>query len=53
MLSPDSVGQIIEVGDDAKGKRRSFFAHHRDRDEPLVEKLDVDLLGDAPVPKLV
>lgn len=42
MLAPDSVGQIVEVGDDLKGKRKSFFAHHRDKDVPIVEKLDVD-----------
>jgi uncharacterized repeat protein (TIGR01451 family) len=38
MLSPDSVGQIIEVSDDAPGKLSSFLHPHR----PKVEKLDVD-----------
>ncbi|MGN6547617.1 MAG: hypothetical protein ACTHK7_21370, partial [Aureliella sp.] len=37
MLSPDSVGQFIEVGDDAKGKLCSSL-----RPGPKVEKLDVD-----------
>ncbi|MFO1063834.1 MAG: hypothetical protein U0892_08235 [Pirellulales bacterium] len=37
MLSPESVGQIIEVGDDAKGKLISSLRHG-----PKVEKLDVD-----------
>lgn len=37
MLSPDSVGQFIEVGDDAKGKLCSSL-----RPGPRVEKLDVD-----------
>ncbi len=40
MLSPDSVGEIIEVGDDMKGKRKSFFASKSMK--PAVEKLDVD-----------
>lgn len=37
MLSPDSVGTFIEVGDDRPGKLSNFF--HRD---PKIEKLDVD-----------
>ncbi len=37
MLSPDSVGQFIEVGDDMKGKLCSSL-----RGRPKVEKLDVD-----------
>lgn len=37
MLSPDSVGQFIEVGDDAKGRLCSSL-----RPGPRVEKLDVD-----------
>ncbi len=37
MLSPDSVGQFIEVGDDLKGKLCSNL-----RGKPKVEKLDVD-----------
>ncbi len=37
MLSPDSVGQFIEVGDDNKGKLCSSL-----RKGPKVEKLDVD-----------
>lgn len=40
MLSPDSVGEIVEVGDDLKGKRKSFFASKNIK--PAVEKLDVD-----------
>jgi uncharacterized repeat protein (TIGR01451 family) len=39
MLSPNSVGQIVAVGDDAKGQPRSSWK--RD-DSPKVEKLDVD-----------
>jgi len=39
MLSPRSVGEIVEVGDDAKGKRKSAWS--RD-DSPKVEKLAVD-----------
>jgi uncharacterized repeat protein (TIGR01451 family) len=38
MISPDSVGQIIEVNDDAPGKLSSLISPHR----PKVEKLDVD-----------
>lgn len=41
MLSPDSVGELIEVGDDMKGKRKSFFTSHR-QPKNAVEKLDVD-----------
>ncbi len=37
MLAPGSVGQFIEVGDDAKGKLCSSF-----RSGPKVEKLGVD-----------
>ena len=37
MLSPDSVGQFIEVGDDARGQLISSL-----RPGPRVEKLDVD-----------
>ncbi len=37
MLSPDSVGQFIEVGDDAKGRLCSSLYN-----KPKVEKLDVD-----------
>lgn len=40
MLSPESVGQIIEVGDDAKGQRHHLFKKHA---EPTASgKLDVD-----------
>jgi uncharacterized repeat protein (TIGR01451 family) len=39
MLSPGGVGEFLEVGDDAKGQRRSSWK--RD-DSPKVEKLDVD-----------
>jgi len=39
MLAPDSVGEIIEVGDDMKGKRRSSWSKST---KPIVEKLDVD-----------
>lgn len=39
MLAPDSVGEIIEVGDDMKGKRRSAWSKTV---KPAVEKLDVD-----------
>ena len=39
MLAPDSVGQIVEVGDDAKGQPRKSWK--RD-DSPKVEKLAVD-----------
>ena len=38
MLSPESVGQIIQVNDDAPGKLSSLLHPHR----PKVEKLDVD-----------
>lgn len=38
MIAPDSVGQIIEVNDDAPGKLSSFLHPHR----PKVEKLGVD-----------
>jgi len=41
MLSPDSVGELVEVGDDMKGKRKSFFTSHR-QPKNVVEKLDVD-----------
>ena len=37
MLSPDSVGTFIEVGDDMKSKLISTLSH-----APKVEKLDVD-----------
>ncbi|MFK7736867.1 MAG: hypothetical protein AB8B50_12605 [Pirellulaceae bacterium] len=37
MLSPDSVGNFIAVGDDRPGKLSSFFLH-----DPKVEKLGVD-----------
>ena len=39
MLDPDGVGQIVEVGDDAKGQRKSFWSTSK---EPKVEKLGVD-----------
>ncbi len=39
MLSPKSVGEFVEVGDDAKGQRRSFW---KKDDSPKVEKLGVD-----------
>ncbi len=39
MLAPDSVGEIIEVGDDMKGKRPSRWSKST---KPVVEKLDVD-----------
>jgi len=38
MLSPESVGQIIEVNDDAPGKLSGLLSPHR----PKVEKLGVD-----------
>ena len=39
MLSPESVGQIVEVGDDAKGEKPSFWK----KSEPIkVEKLGID-----------
>lgn len=37
MLSPDSVGTFIDVGDDRPGKLTSLLRH-----DPKVEKLDVD-----------
>ena len=40
MLSPESVGQIIEVGDDAKGQRHHLFKKHADT--TASGKLDVD-----------
>ncbi len=39
MLSPKSVGEFVEVGDDTKGQRRSFW---KKEDGPKVEKLGVD-----------
>ncbi|MCC7333598.1 MAG: DUF11 domain-containing protein [Pirellulaceae bacterium] len=39
MLSPDSVGTFIEVGDDSPGHLISSFTMHK---APKVEKLDVD-----------
>jgi uncharacterized repeat protein (TIGR01451 family) len=39
MLDPEGVGQIVEVGDDAKGQRKSFWGAPK---EPKVEKLGVD-----------
>jgi uncharacterized repeat protein (TIGR01451 family) len=39
MLDPEGVGQIVEVGDDAKGQRKSFWGAPKD---PKVEKLGVD-----------
>jgi uncharacterized repeat protein (TIGR01451 family) len=39
MLSPESVGQFVEVGDDAKGQRPSFWKKSND---PKVEKLGID-----------
>jgi uncharacterized repeat protein (TIGR01451 family) len=39
MLSPDSVGQIIDVGDDGSTDRSSFF--HRDTTKE-IEKLGID-----------
>lgn len=39
MLSPKSVGEFVEVGDDAKGQRRSIW---KKDDSPKVEKLGVD-----------
>ena len=41
MLSPESVGQIIEVGDDAKGQKPGFLFASANSD-PKVEKVDVD-----------
>jgi uncharacterized repeat protein (TIGR01451 family) len=41
MLSPESVGQIIEVGDDAKGQKPGFWFASSNTD-PKVEKVDVD-----------
>ncbi|GAB5404445.1 MAG: FAM174 family membrane protein [Aureliella sp.] len=38
MLSPDSVGTFIDVGDDAPSKLARLFRHN----DPVVEKLDVD-----------
>jgi uncharacterized repeat protein (TIGR01451 family) len=39
MLSPNGVGEIVEVGDDTKGQRKS---HWKKETGPKVEKLDVD-----------
>ena len=39
MLSPESVGQIIDVGDENKGKQSSFWNRSN---KPNVEKVDVD-----------
>ncbi len=39
MLSPDSVGTFIEVGDDSPGQLISALTFHK---APKVEKLDVD-----------
>lgn len=39
MLAPDSVGQFVQVGDDAKGQTKSFWKRNPD---PVVEKLDND-----------
>ena len=39
MLSPKSVGEFVEVGDDAKGQRRSMW---KKDNGPKVEKLGVD-----------
>ena len=39
MLSPNGVGEIVEVGDDAKGQKKSCW---KKDDSPKVEKLDVD-----------
>lgn len=39
MLAPDSVGQFVQVGDDAKGQTKSFWKRNTD---PVVEKLDND-----------
>jgi uncharacterized repeat protein (TIGR01451 family) len=39
MLSPESVGQIVEVGDDAKGQKPSFW---KKSETIKVEKLGVD-----------
>ena len=39
MLSPKSVGEFVEVGDDAKGQRRSIW---KKDNGPKVEKLGVD-----------
>jgi hypothetical protein len=39
MLAPDSVGEIVEVGDDLKGKRPTMW---KTSGKPTVEKLDVD-----------
>jgi uncharacterized repeat protein (TIGR01451 family) len=41
MLSPESVGQIIEVGDDSKGQSPGFWFASSSTD-PKVEKVDVD-----------
>ncbi|MFO0012484.1 MAG: hypothetical protein ACK553_07065 [Planctomycetota bacterium] len=41
MLSPESVGQIIEVGDDSKGQKPGFLFTSANSD-PKVEKVDVD-----------
>ena len=40
MLAPDGVGQIVEVGDDAKGQKKSFFA--KKETGPKVEKVGID-----------
>jgi Domain of unknown function DUF11 len=39
MLDPKGVGEIVEVGDDLKGKRKTFFTSRSIK--PVVEKLDV------------
>jgi hypothetical protein len=44
MLSPESVGQIIDVGDNNQSHRQHLFKkHHNDAD---VGKLDVDFARD-------
>ncbi len=39
MISPESVGQIVSVGDDGNAQSKSFF---HSKGENLVQKLDVD-----------
>lgn len=40
MLSPESVGQIIDVGDENKGQKKSLW--NLSNKQPTVEKVDVD-----------
>jgi uncharacterized repeat protein (TIGR01451 family) len=41
MLSPESVGQIVQVGDDSKGTSKGFWFTNAS-EEPKVEKVGID-----------